>query len=452
MHTCHPFTGHDIRGRALQEVTPELARSIGAAFVQLLETDTVLLGYDVRAASAVLALGFADGARDFGAHVVHLGLTATDCLSYASGAFNLPGAMITGGRSPAGHSGIRFVHPGAVPVDRDNGLEDLHMYLHTGRLPQHPQRRPGHGSRGQMSNLDISTNYTAHLRARVNLDGIRQLYVVADAASGTAGLALPRLLDGAGVLLEPLGFDPDDAFPRHDPDPTDVANLLDVRTAVINSRADIGLAFDGDAGRCVVVDETGAPVSPSAVLALLAAEHLRRDPGAVIVHDLTASHATVEAVHELGGIPMRARAGRAAVRSAMREHRAALGGEASGSYFFQELWGAESGQLAALHLLAVLGSQPLPLSQLLAPYQRYTTCRGITIHTKDPQAALEAVHAHYRDSADELDGLSVELGAGHWFNLRPSTTSPALRLTVEAPDHQAMTRLRDHVQALVSIS
>lgn len=449
MHACHPVKAYDIRGRAPEEVSPELARQVGAAFVRLLDAATVLLGHDMRTTSEELAAAFCAGARAAGAHVLGLGLISTDALYFACGSLSLPAAMITASHNPAHDNGIKLCGPGVSPVDADHGLEDIHACLHTGRLPGElspsPRRAPG-----SLLSLDCLGAYTEYLRRLVPLRDCRPLTVVADAGNGMAGHVLPALLADTPVTLVPLHFTLDGTFPHHDANPMDPANLDELSAAVRAHGADLGLAFDGDADRCFAVDERGAPVPPAALLALFAERLLALRPGAAVVHDLLTSAATTETIEACGGRPYRSRVGHSFVKAEMQRHDAVLGGEASGHFYFGDFWYADSGPLAALHLLAALGRREEALSRVVAPYHRYASSGEINLPHPHPRQALAAVRGHFGGIADELDGLSVRFGPASWFNLRPSNVEPVLRLTVEGPDPQSMSELRDQVLKLLS--
>ncbi|MFD8723165.1 phosphomannomutase/phosphoglucomutase [Streptomyces sp. NPDC059629] len=449
MHACHPVKAYDIRGRAPDEVSPELARQVGTAFVRLLDAPTILLGHDMRTTSEELAAAFCAGARAAGAHVLNAGLVSTDALYFTCGSLSLPAAMITASHNPACDNGIKLCGPGVSPVDAEHGLEDIHTYLHTGRLPgglsASPRRAPG-----SLLSLDCLGGYTEYLRHSVPLHGCRPLTVVADAGNGMAGHVLPPLLEDTPITLVPLHFELDGTFPHHDADPMNPANLNELSAAVRAHGADLGLAFDGDADRCFAVDENGVPVSPAALLALFAERLLALHPGAAVVHDLLTSAATTETIEACGGRPYRSRVGHSFVKAEMHRRHAILGGETSGHFYFRDFWYADSGPLAALHLLAALGRQEGTLSRLVAPYQRYVSSGEINLPHTQPQQALAAVRGRFDGTADELDGLSVRFSRATWFNLRPSNVEPVLRLTVEGPDRQTMSELRDQVLKLLS--
>ncbi|WP_323178331.1 phosphomannomutase/phosphoglucomutase [Streptomyces sp. NBC_00620] len=453
MHLCHPIKAYDIRGH-VDDVTPELARAVGQSFAYLTEAKTIVVAHDMRATSPALAAAFTGGVTATGTDVIALGLASTDQLYFASGTLDLPAAMITASHNPASDNGIKLVGPGASPIARDTGLEDIHTYLHTGRLPHQSHSAQAPTSAGCVHPADLHDAYTYYLRGLVDLVGMRPLKVVIDAGNGMAGHVLPDLLEGLPLAVVPLYFDLDGTFPHHDADPMNPANLTDLQAAVVGCGADLGIAFDGDADRCFIIDEHGAPVSPCALLAWLAARFLARRHGSTIVHDVLTSAATIEAITEAGGTPVRSRVGHAFVKLAMEAHGAALGGEASGHYYFGNFWHADSGPLAALHVLDALGHSDQPVSEAIAPYRRYASSGEVNRQVRDATAVLKAVEEAFegRGFIDRLDGLSVSLGDGCWFNLRPSNIAPVVRLTAEAPTDQAMVKLRDEVLRLIVVT
>ncbi|MFJ5879915.1 phosphomannomutase/phosphoglucomutase [Kitasatospora cineracea] len=442
---CHPaIKTYDIRGRTGTEVTADLAYGTGAAFAHLLQASEIVVGYDMRPSSLGLAEAFAEGVRSRGADVLWTGLTATDVVYFASGTLNLPAAMITASHNPASDNGIKLNRAGAGPVAHGSGLEKIHSLLHTG-LPDRPA-----GSRtGTTTEIDLQQDYTACLRGQVDLGGLRPLRIVVDAGNGMGGLTWPPLLEGLPVETVELYFDLDGTFPHHDANPMDPANLRDLQKAVLDHQADLGFAFDGDGDRCFVVDELGRPVPPCALLALLARQHLTAQPGGTIVHDLLTSHATAEAIREHGGTAVRSRVGHAFVKQQMQATGAILGGEASGHYYFGRFWHADSGPLAALHTLAAVGTQPRPVSELLAPFTRYATSGEINIPADDPQATVRQLARAFPD-ADLLDGLTVVDGPGRWFNLRASNVDPVARLTIEAHTDAEVDDQRNRVLSLLA--
>jgi phosphomannomutase len=437
---------YDIRGTVPDEMNAGVARDVGALFVRLTGTRRLAVARDMRDSSPALAAALAEGAAAAGADVLDAGLGSTDYAYYVSGALGIPAAMITASHNPAAYNGIKLCRAGAAPVGEDTGLAQIRAWLQAGDIPA-PAAAPG-----TVTSQDMRADYVHHLRSLVPLEGIRPLKVVADAGNGMAGHMVPGVLAGLPVELVPLYFELDGTFPNHEANPLEPKNLLDCQAKVRETGADIGLAFDGDADRCFFIDERGEPVPPSAIVGLVAARELARYPGSVIVHNVITSAAAVEVIREHGGTPVRSRVGHSYMKALMAEHDAAFGGEHSGHYYFRDFWRADTGMLTALHVLAALGGQDRPLSELTGEYTRYAASGEINSHVDDVPAKLDEVEAAYARpgvTADRLDGLTVNLGDGRWFNLRPSNTEPLLRLNVEAPSHDAMTAIRDEVLALV---
>jgi phosphomannomutase len=439
------FKAYDIRGIVPDELDEQVAESVGAAFARLTGARSVVTVHDMRTSSAPLAEAFGRGAAAQGVDVVEGGLGSTDMLYYASGALGMPGAMITASHNPAKYNGIKLCREGARPVGADTGLTQLRDMASAG-VPA------AGGPAGTITRRDLLSGYADHLKTLVDLSAIRPLTVAVDAGNGMAGHTVPRVFDGLPITLVPLYFELDGNFPNHEANPIDPENLRDLQRAVLESGADIGLAFDGDADRCFVVDERGHIVPPSVLTALIAVRELAREPGGTVIHNLITSQAVPEIIAEQGGSAVRTRVGHSFIKARMAETNAVFGGEHSGHFYFRDFWFADSGMLAALHVLAALGTQDAPLSELLAGYARYVASGEINSEVADQAAVTAQVRAEFTGrpgiSADELDGLTIT-GDGWWFNLRPSNTEPLLRLNLEAADEATMLRLRDEVLGLV---
>jgi phosphomannomutase len=439
------FKAYDVRGIVPDELDEDVAESVGAAFVRLTGAPSVVTVHDMRTSSRPLAEAFARGAVSQGADVIEGGLGSTDMLYYASGSLGMPGAMITASHNPAKYNGIKLCREGARPVGADTGLIQLRDAAAQG-LPQY------HGTPGVIVQRDLLSGYASHLKKLVDLSAIRPLKVAVDAGNGMAGHTVPRVFEGLPITVVPLYFELDGTFPNHEANPIDPQNLRDLQRAVIDSEADIGLAFDGDADRCFVVDERGHIVSPSVLTALIAVRELAREPGATVIHNLITSRAVPEIITEHGGIPVRTRVGHSFIKARMAETGAVFGGEHSGHFYFRDFWYADSGMLAALHVLAALGEQGAPLSSILAGYGRYVATGEINSEVADQAGATARVRAEFASrpgiTSDELDGLTIT-GDGWWFNLRPSNTEPLLRLNLEASGEDTMLRLRDEVLGIV---
>jgi phosphomannomutase len=438
---------YDIRGLVPDQLDEKVAGEIGAAFVRLLGAERIVTGYDMRPSSPGLSSAFAAGAMAQGADVVEIGLASTDLLYFASGSLDVPGAMFTASHNPAGYNGIKLCRAGAAPVGRDSGLSEIQEMVEAG-IPDYS------GAPGTVSRREMLDDYSRYLKQLVpGIRDIRPLRVAVDAGNGMGGLTVPTVFADLPLELTELYFELDGSFPNHEANPIDPANLRDLQAAVRRVDADLGLAFDGDADRCFVVDERGEVVSPSALTALIAEREIARSPGATIIHNLITSRAVPEIVREHGGSPVRTRVGHSYIKATMAETGAVFGGEHSGHFYFRDFWRADSGMLAALHVLAALGGQSEPLSALVSRFSRYAASGEINSEVADVSAAAADVRDAFagRPGAvvDTLDGLTVDLPDGSWFNLRPSNTEPLLRLNVEAADTAAMERLRDEVLALV---
>jgi phosphomannomutase len=434
---------YDVRGVVPDQLDAGLARLFGAAFAELVDGPAVVIAWDMRPSSPDLARAFAEGVTSQGVDAVLAGLGSTDLLYFASGSMDLPGAMFTASHNPAQYNGIKLCRAGAAPVGQDTGLAQLRDSVNAGGPP--PKDTPG-----TITERNVLTEYAAYLHDLVDLSGIRRLAVAVDAGNGMGGYTVPAVLDGLPLDVTPLYFELDGTFPNHEANPIDPANLVDLQKAVLDTGADLGLAFDGDADRCFVVDERGAVVSPSAITALVAVRELQREQGATIIYNLICSRTVPEVVREQGGTPVRTRVGHSFIKAEMARTGAIFGGEHSGHFYFRDFWRADSGMLAALHVLAELGRQDVPLSELLKPFDRYVASGEINSVVDDAAAAAARVEAAYagRGEIDHLDGLTVS-APDWWFNLRPSNTEPLLRLNAEAADEPTMTRVRDDVLALV---
>jgi len=430
------FKAYDVRGVVPDELDDEIARATGAAFVRVLGARTVVTAHDMRAHSVTLAAAFADGATAQGADVIEAGLAPTDLIYFAAGSLDLPGAVFTASHNPGRYGGIKLCRPGAAPVGMETGLAEVRDLVAAG-VPAFD------GPRGSVSQRDLMSAYADYLRALVPLTGGRDLRVVIDAGNGMGGHSVPAVLGVESHLrIDPLFFELDGSFPNHEANPIDPKNLVDLQARVTEIGADIGLAFDGDADRCFIVDETGGIVAPATVTGLIAARELAREPGSTVIHNLITSRSVPEIVREHGGTPVRTRVGHSFIKAEMARTGAIFGGEHSGHFYFRDFWKADSGMLAALHVLAALQQAPAgqTLSQVLAPFHRYHQSGEINSTVTDAPgrtAAVEVLLAG-RDGAtvDRLDGLTIDAfdTGGWWANVRPSNTEPLLRLNIEAKD------------------
>ncbi|MET9517720.1 phosphomannomutase/phosphoglucomutase [Streptomyces sp. NPDC002994] len=440
---------YDVRGVVPDQWDESLAELFGAAFAQVTQAEAIVTGHDMRPSSPGLSRAFARGAAARGVNVTEIGLCSTDQLYFASGQLGLPGAMFTASHNPAQYNGIKMCRAGAAPVGQDTGLGEIRALVEEWWDHQVPLA-PGTGT---ITQRDTLRDYAAYLLSLVDLSSIRPLKVVVDAGNGMGGHTVPTVFASLPLTLIPLYFELDGTFPNHEANPLDPKNLVDLQAKVRETGADLGLAFDGDADRCFVVDERGEGISPSAITALVAARELARNGGkGMIIHNLITSWSVPEVVREHGGTPVRTRVGHSFIKEEMARTGAIFGGEHSAHYYFRDFWNADTGMLAALHVLAALGGQDGTLSALVAEYDRYTGSGEINSTVDDQAGRMAAVKAAYagRDgiTIDELDGLTVT-AADWWFNLRPSNTEPLLRLNVEARDEPTMTKTRDEALTLI---
>ena len=444
------FKAYDIRGLVDDELSPDFAFSVGLAFARFLELErepsTVIIGEDMRPSSPELAEAFSAGVTSNGTNVIRIGLASTDMLYFAAGSKNLPGAMFTASHNPAAYNGIKLCLSGARPIGKETGLLTIENFVRNGMpLAMRPV--------GIETNEDLLQAYADHLHKLVSFQGNRPLKIVIDAGNGMAGFTAPAIFDRLGAEIIPLYFELDGNFPNHEANPIDPANLRDLQKSVLENQADIGLAFDGDADRCFLVDEKGETVDPSLLTSLIASRELAKHPGATIIHSLISSRTVVEVINELGGVPVRSRVGHSYIKALMAETGAIFGGEHSGHFYFKDFWRADSGALAALHALAALGESEQTISQLLSPFKRYVASGEINSRVADAAVVIRAVKEKYAALSefqiDELDGLTASTSTW-WFNLRASNTEPLLRLNVEADTAANMAAHRDELLALIN--
>jgi phosphomannomutase len=444
------FKAYDIRGLVDGELSPDFAFAVGLAFARFLEIErepsTVIIGEDMRPSSPDLADAFSAGVTSNGTNVIRIGLASTDLLYFAAGSKNLPGAMFTASHNPAAYNGIKLCFSGARPIGKETGLQTIERFVRQG-MPV--AMRPV----GNETSENLLAEYVNHLHKLVSFTSNRRLKIVIDAGNGMAGFTAPAIFQPLGAEIIPLYFELDGNFPNHEANPIDPANLRDLQKAVLEHKADIGLAFDGDADRCFLVDEKGETVDPSLLTALIASRELAKHPGATIIHSLISSRTVVEVINELGGIPVRSRVGHSYIKALMAETGAVFGGEHSGHFYFKDFWRADSGALAALHALAALGESDQTISELLAPFKRYVASGEVNSKVEDSAAVIKAIRDKYAELSDfeidDLDGLTVST-TSWWFNIRASNTEPLLRLNVEADTAANMAAHRDELLALIN--
>ena len=455
---------YDVRGLVDSELSSEVVRALGAAFVDVIvgSGNQLVLGHDMRESSPILAEAFIEGAQSAGASVISIGLCSTDMVYFASGTKDVPSVMFTASHNPATYNGLKFSRRKAQGVSMNTGLAEIRD-----RALQYLSGEASYGAQsGEVIHEDLLADYAAYLRSLVALDSIRPLRVVVDAANGMAGHTVPAVLQEAAgftaLPLEviPLYFELDGSFPNHEANPLEPANLVDLQQAVVEHGADIGLAFDGDADRCFVVDNLGNPVTPSAVAAMVAKREILRvretgDSGDItVIHNLICSQTVADVITENGGTPLRTQVGHSFIKDTMRDSGAVFGGEHSAHYYFRDFWGADNGMLAALHVLSELGHADRPLSELVSEYSRYAESGEINSVVSDQGAIQDAVLGQFGDrgEVDRLDGLTIR-GTTHnqfwWFNVRASNTEPLLRLNVEAETTSLMEQIRDEVLGII---
>ena len=451
---------YDVRGVYPSQLDEALSYAVGGAFVQVVMAaardggpGAIAVGHDMRPSGPDLVAAFTAGVLGQGCDVVNIGLASTDQLYFASGSLELPGAMFTASHNPAKYNGIKLCRVGAAPVGQETGLREIRQLVEDGVQAYE-------GAMGESRFQDLLADYALFLRGLVDISGIRPLRVVIDAGNGMGGYTAPAVLETAAGLpplplaIDPMYFELDGSFPNHEANPIEPANLVDLQERVCATGADLGLAFDGDADRCFIVDETGGVVNPSTLTALIAARELAKHPGSIIIHNLITSKAVPEVIIECGGTPVRTRVGHSFIKDTMAKTGAVFGGEHSGHFYFRDFWRADSGMLAALHAIAALGETPIgtTMSSLLDSYDRYSASGEINTEVADQGAATEAIRLHYANdsdvSVDDLDGLTFSAPTW-WFNVRSSNTEPLLRLNVEADDEEIMIGVRDTVLAIM---
>jgi phosphomannomutase len=437
------FKAYDIRGRTdTGELTPDLLRQVGAAFVGLLTADKVAVGRDCRASSPGLADGLIAGITSAGANVVDLGEVPTDLVYYYSGAHDMPGAMITASHNPAEYNGLKLCRAQAAPVGADTGLDEIRDRVLSGDVwPEGPV--------GAVHSASAVEEYVDHLLSIVDPASIGPMRVAVDAGNGMAGVTLGEVFSRLGATLDGLYLEPDGTFPNHPADPIQPENLVDLVHLVESGGHDLGVAFDGDADRAFFIDDRAQAVSGSTVTSLIARWMLERSPGSAIVHNLITSRAVPEIVVERGGRPVRTRVGHSYIKQVMAETGAIFGGEHSGHYYFRDNYRADSGMLAMLVLMRVITESKRTLSELRTEVERYHSSGEINFTVPNPSDSITMIEKAFSGAPqDELDGLTVDLGDA-WFNVRPSNTEPLLRLNVEAIEEPAVAEVVSQVEALL---
>jgi phosphomannomutase len=445
---------YDVRGIVPTDLDENICYLIGKAFVEALKLrkadggcGQVVIAHDMRPSGPALVKSFAKGVTEQGVDVLHMGLASTDGLYFATGFLNIAGAMFTASHNPAEYNGIKLAKAGAAPVGQDSGLKEITQLVLNGIAKYS-------GPVGTESSKDLNTEYVKYLHSLVDLKAARKLKVVIDGGNGMGGFSVPKVFENSNFEIVPMYFELDGSFPNHEANPIEPANLVDLQKRVLAEKADLGIAFDGDADRAFFVDEKGQSISPSAITALIAKRELKREPGSTIIHNLITSRSVAEVVKENGGTARKTRVGHSFIKQVMKDTNAIFGGEHSGHFYFRDFWFADSGMLAALHVLAALGETKagVTFSSLIKEFDRYVASGEINTRVKDVSVTSKKVKEHFAEVKDvqieELDGLTFA-GDTWWVNVRPSNTEPLLRLNAEAKEHATMEKVRDEVLAII---
>ena len=445
---------YDVRGIVPTDLDENICYLIGQAFVVALKLrkadggcGQVVIAHDMRPSGPDLVKSFAKGVTEQGVDVLHMGLASTDGLYFATGFLNIAGAMFTASHNPAEYNGIKLAKAGAAPVGQDSGLREITQLVLNG-ISKYS------GPVGTESSKDLNTEYVKYLHSLVDLKAARKLKVVIDAGNGMGGFSVPKVFENSNFEIVPMYFELDGTFPNHEANPIEPANLVDLQKRVLAEKADLGIAFDGDADRAYFIDEKGQSITPSAITALIAKRELKREPGSTIIHNLITSRSVAEVVNENGGTARKTRVGHSFIKQVMKDTNAIFGGEHSGHFYFRDFWFADSGMLAALHVLAALGETKdgTTFSSLIKEFDRYVASGEINTRVKDVSVTSKKVKEHFAGSKDvqieELDGLTFS-GDTWWVNVRPSNTEPLLRLNAEAKEHATMEKVRDEVLAII---
>ena len=445
---------YDVRGIVPTDLDENICYLIGQAFVVALKLrkvdggcGQVVIAHDMRPSGPDLVKSFAKGVTEQGVDVLHMGLASTDGLYFATGFLNIAGAMFTASHNPAEYNGIKLAKAGAAPVGQESGLREITQLVLNGIAKYS-------GPVGTESSKDLNTEYVKYLHSLVDLNAARKLKVVIDAGNGMGGFSVPKVFENSNFEIVPMYFELDGTFPNHEANPIEPANLVDLQKRVLAEKADLGIAFDGDADRAFFIDEKGQSITPSAITALIAKRELKREPGSTIIHNLITSRSVAEVVKENGGTARKTRVGHSFIKQVMKDTNAIFGGEHSGHFYFRDFWFADSGMLAALHVLAALGETKdgITFSSLIKEFDRYFASGEINTRVKDVSVTSKKVKEHFAGSKDvqieELDGLTFS-GDTWWVNVRPSNTEPLLRLNAEAKEHATMEKVRDEVLAII---
>lgn len=436
------FKAYDIRGIYPKEFNQETAFKIGRALVIFFKTKKIIIGRDMRISSDDIFKALAEGIREQGADVINIGLVSTDCLYFASGKLNLAGVMITASHNPKQYNGLKICGKEASPVGERTGLKEIKRLVQKNNFPKAKKT-------GRLIKKDILKSYARHILSFIDKENIKPLKIVVDAGNGMAGKIVPLVFKDLPGQIIPLYFKLDGSFPNHLASPVDWKNLISCQKEIKKSKADLGLAFDGDADRVFFIDEKGKPVRSSLIIALIAQKILLKNPGAGIIYNLICSKIVPETIKQLGGRPIIERVGHSFIKETMKKTRAVFAGEHSGHYYFQKNYRADSGLIAALIVIEIISKANLPLSQIIRPFDKYWAIEETNFKVDSKEKILKRVEKKYRNGKiSHLDGLTVEY-KNWWFNLRPSQTEPLLRLNIEAETKKLLGQKKDELSKIV---
>ncbi len=446
MDTGAVFKAYDIRGTYPDQIDERMARAIGSAFATFVSTPAIAMAKDMRPSGDSLTQAFAEGARSVGCQVVDLGLASTDFLYFAAGHLDMPGAMFTASHNPAQYNGIKMCLAGAKPIGAETGLVEIEA------LTNQFLQTPATGEMASLEVRDLLPEWVQHVLSFIDVSALRPLKIVADTANGMGGFVVPKVFANLPFEVEIMYPELDGNFPNHPADPLNPENLVDLQRRVLETGADIGLAFDGDADRVFLIDEKAQPISGSSTTAMVAATMLERNAGATILYNLICSKAVPEVIAEGKGIGVKTRVGHSYIKQVMAETGAIFGGEHSGHYYYRDNYRADSGIITALVVLELLSRANKPLSEVVAPFDRYAASGEINTKVKSPSASVARIAEQLINEGvlvDQMDGLTAQYD-DWWFNLRPSNTEPLLRLNVEAPNQATCAIRLQEVLAMIA--
>ncbi len=436
------FKAYDIRGTVPDQLNEELAYKIGRAFVVFLGCEKVVVGRDVRSSGESMFEALTKGITDQGADVENIGLCDTPMLYFA--AKGNPAAInITASHNAPVYNGFKLCREDAIPISGATGIKDIEQLVIENNFPDA-------GRKGVVIERDVKAGFVEFTKSFAKFGSPeRRLKVVVDCANGAGTLTFPAIFEGLDVEFIPLFMEPDGTFPNHEANPLLEENLVDLKKKVLETGADLGAAIDGDADRCMFIDENGETVRADVAGGIIAQDLLKTYPGATFLYDLRSTSAVAEDIAKNGGKPIMCRVGHAFIKQQMRENDAVFAAELSGHFYFKEHNFTESSAIALISILNLMYETGKKMSELSAPVMRYAHSGEINFEVDDKQKKMDALEEVYGANGEvfHLDGLSVKLD-DWWFNVRPSNTEPLLRLNLEAPDDQKM---QGHKEELVKI-